>query len=403
MKIAVIATVWFPFSHTDVIVSRWIQPFATDARHGWKPTPGSIAGVFLDQYPSNDISRSICLANRISLFDTVHGALTLGGDGLAVDAVLLIGEHGDYPVNEFGQKLYPRKRLFDAITGVFRACGTSVPVFNDKHLSWDFQESEAMISTAQELNFPLYAGSSLTHCPVSPAPPSPNEALSEGVALFHGNPENYGFHSMEFLQSLIESRPGGETGIHAVRAFDGAAVREAVEAGTIPQDLLRAALVCHGYPDTPEILPFLLARTENLLAYQLDYRDGLRVTHLCLPVVVSQWVAAIRTTNGRIHPCKVQLAGGTEFFNSFARLNGKVEEFFRTGQPPTPLLRTHLVAGTLQAALQARQQDGRWVETPFLAITYQTCNPRLHDFSQPKAGKKGGLHGTGFDPGHRHP
>src|SRR5690606_21625899 len=135
--------------------------------------------------------------------------------------------------------------------------------------------------------------------------------LSEGVALFHGNPENYGFHSMEFMQSLIEPRPGGETGVQAVRSFEGATVREAVDTGIIPPDLLLRALISHGYPDTPEILPFLVTRTENPLAYQLEYCAGLRVTHVCLPVVVSQWVAAIRTTSGQIRSHKVVLSGGT--------------------------------------------------------------------------------------------
>ena len=41
-------------------------------------------------------------------------ALRCGGDKLAVDAVLIIGEHGDYPRNEIGQKQYPRYEFFQA-------------------------------------------------------------------------------------------------------------------------------------------------------------------------------------------------------------------------------------------------------------------------------------------------
>ena len=50
-------------------------------------------------------------------------------------ASLLIGEHGEYPVNDKAQALYPRFEMFLKITDVFRQSGGAVPV-NDKHLSW---------------------------------------------------------------------------------------------------------------------------------------------------------------------------------------------------------------------------------------------------------------------------
>lgn len=371
MKIAVISTVWFPLSHTDVIVSRWVEPFLTDADCGWENPRSTIASVYLDQTTERDSGHAFCQSHDIPIFDSVRSALTLGTDKLAVDAVLLIGEHGDYPMNEFRQKLYPRKRLFDAITAVFREFKQAVPVFNDKHFSWDFAHSCEMLDVARELGFPFYGGTSITHCPLDPGPPlAPGESVAEALALFHGDPDNYGFHTMEFVQSLIEKRPGGETGLRAVRSFEGDAVRDAISGGEVPRDLLLAALVHLGYPNVDAIIPFVLDRTEGLLIYQLEYIDGLRVTHLSLPKFVSDWVAAIRTSKGDIRSCHVVAGGGPVFFNSFARLNARVEEFFLTGQAPTPVPRTHLVTGMLQAAMQALKQDGRWVETPHLAVPY---------------------------------
>jgi len=49
--------------------------------------------------------------------------------GSAAEAVSLIGEHGDYPVNELGQVEYPRKRFFDEAVAAMRAAGRVVPVF----------------------------------------------------------------------------------------------------------------------------------------------------------------------------------------------------------------------------------------------------------------------------------
>ena len=370
MKITVISTVWFPLSHTDVIVTRWVKPYYTDADCGWTQPESVIASAYIEQRPANDIGVKFCTENDIPLFESVEKALTLGTGKLAIDGVLLIGEHGDYPRNEFGQKLYPRKRLFDEIVRVFRASGRSVPVFNDKHFSWDFTESREMIETAKELGFPLYGGSSLTHCPCDPKPPvEQGTNLREAVVLFYGDPDDYGFHSFEFAQALLEKR--GETGIRAVRALEGQAVRDAVASGEVPEDLLLSALTRHGYPDEASVIPFVMERVEVPVLFQIEHSDGLRVTHLLLPKFVSNWVAALRLDTGEIRSCQVNGGkGGADFFNNFAWLNAQLEKFFQTGRPPTSPLRTHFVSGALQAALQALKENGRWVETPHLAIAY---------------------------------
>ena len=74
---------------------------------------------------------------------------------------MIIAEHGDYPRNEKGQTEYPRYEWFQRSTRVFMESGRSVPVFNDKHLATTWQQCDEMVRTAQELEFPFYAGSSL--------------------------------------------------------------------------------------------------------------------------------------------------------------------------------------------------------------------------------------------------
>src|SRR5688572_21582018 len=139
-KIAAIITEYRPLSHADVIIGKYLEGFNQDNQ---PPYPRSkIVSMFTEQVPKNDMSRDLAKKHSVPIFRTVADALTMGGDKLAVDGVLLIGEHGDYPSNDKTQKLYPRFEMFLKIADLFRQTGRSVPVFNDKHLSWNFRQAK---------------------------------------------------------------------------------------------------------------------------------------------------------------------------------------------------------------------------------------------------------------------
>ena len=89
-----------------------------------------LVSLYVDQRPESDLSRD--RAERfpqMKIYPTVADTLTLGGSDLAVDGVLLIGEHGSYPTNEKGQHLYPRYELFMQIVSVYRTTGKTAPHF----------------------------------------------------------------------------------------------------------------------------------------------------------------------------------------------------------------------------------------------------------------------------------
>ena len=77
--------------------------------------------------PKGDLSAARAEEWGLTVYDTIAEALRCGGDTLAVDAVLLIGEHGQYPVDEYSMTHWPRYEFFTAITDVFKADGRSVP------------------------------------------------------------------------------------------------------------------------------------------------------------------------------------------------------------------------------------------------------------------------------------
>src|SRR5439155_19771174 len=126
-----------------------------------------------------------------------------GGSELAVDGVLLIGEHGKYPTNEKGQHLYPRYEFFQQIVDVFRSCGRTAPVFNDKHLSWRWDWAREMYDTAGEMCFALMAGPSLPVTWRTPPLDMPLGArVREALCIGYGGGDSYDFHDFETLQRM---------------------------------------------------------------------------------------------------------------------------------------------------------------------------------------------------------
>ena len=136
-----------------------------------------------------------------------------------VDGVVVIGEHGKYPRNEKGQTQYPRWEFFQQIVKVFKDSGRAVPMFNDKHLSWNWDWAKQMVETSREMRFAYMAGSSL---PVTWRIPSVEMPLGsrirEALCVGYGGVDSYDFHGLETLQCMVERRAGGETGVKWLQA-----------------------------------------------------------------------------------------------------------------------------------------------------------------------------------------
>src|SRR4029079_11202073 len=116
-RVAAVNSIFRLRSHAYHIVGRMVFGFQKDGLHH-QPSL-QVARMYDDQAPADDLGPSFCRQHNIELVQTAAEALGTRG-GLDVDAVALIIEHGDYPVNEFGQILYPRYELFQQIVEVFK-------------------------------------------------------------------------------------------------------------------------------------------------------------------------------------------------------------------------------------------------------------------------------------------
>ena len=290
-KVAALVSMYTPDSHADVIVTRLLKTSTLDGRG--RRSPLSLASLYTDQRPPRDISRRLAAEHRFPIYANVRDALTLGTGRLAVEGVLVIFEHGDYPMSPTGQAQYPKRRVFDEIVRVFDESGRVVPVFIDKHLADTWTDAKAIYDEAQRRKIPLMAGSSLpTLWRYPPLDVEAGKPLKEMVAVTFHTLDAYGFHALEMAQCLAERRGGGETGVRSVRTLVDEEVWRGGETGLYDRALLDAAVKKVLW--RPYAGDDLRKTVAHPVLWMVDYKDGLRVSILTLNYAVGQWAAAWR-------------------------------------------------------------------------------------------------------------
>jgi len=365
-RVVAITTAYFKYSHADDIITKFIEGYGVVGRSHLPHC--DVVSLYIEQFPKSDIGRGMAARYGIPLFDTPAGALTLGGKKLAADAVLLIGEHGDYPFNEKGQHLYPRRRLFEEIVKVFRSSDQSVPVFNDKHFSYSWQDAEWMYQQSRKLDFPMMAGSSV---PVTWRRPAlafqPGIRLDSALAVGVGGLlEGYGYHTLELLQTFVEKRRGGETGIKAVQVLEGEATWQAARAGRWPVHLLPAAMATvPGARKGLSNLNELRQADPKAAVFLLEYQDGFQAAAYISHSMVSEFCFAA-SVHGQSEPVSTWCYTPKPQRDHFSFLCNHIEVMFRSGRPSYPVERTYLVTGALAALMNSHSADGKRQETPHL-------------------------------------
>lgn len=396
LRVAAINSIFRLRSHAYHIVGRMVHGLRKD---GVFHQPNlEVVRMFNHQSPKDDLGPAFCRQHGIELVDSPQEALGVRGR-LDVDAVALIIEHGDYPINSFDQVEYPRYEMFQEVIEVFQKSGRGVPVFVDKQLSYDHRHAAEMVATAKQLGFGLMAGSSLPVTWRIPQLEMPLETpIEEAVVTFgfdRGVPEIYLIHGLETLQCMLERRKGGETGIKSVQCLQGDAVWQAIDSGRISGALVEEAI---SRSPSQNVGP-LRENVLNPLAILLEYKDGTRASVLNLIEQVADFGFACRLARrGPLVPRvdrplegqpgeTVPLAGqadhgsaghvsclfylppppGARFFDP---LTWHIEQFFHTGQPPYPVERTLLTSTALDLALHSLKDGSRPILSDALHIAY---------------------------------
>jgi hypothetical protein len=380
-KIAAIATTYFKYSHAQHIVDRFLEGYGWNGSHHHPPM--DLVSLFVDQINDRDLSRD--RAKRfpsMKMYPTIAETLTLGGSKLAVDGIVVIGEHGRYPRNEKRQTQYPRYEFFQEIFKVLRASGRPVPIFNDKHLSWKWEWAKEMYDTARELGVPFMAGSSLPVTWRTPSLEMPMGArVREALCVCYGGVDSYDFHGLETIQCMVERRRGGESGIKSLQAYRGENFWAAHKEGMWARDLFESALsrshtlvpAREGFNDIMPTVEDMKRLVRDPVAYVYEHNDGLKATMILMSGLVRDFNFAARVDNG-IFSTQMYLPmpdGRTTLANFFSPLVNNMEQMFLTGKPTYPVERTLLTTGLTAAGVDSLFAGQKKLDTPHLAIKYQ--------------------------------
>jgi hypothetical protein len=380
-RIAFLGTDVFQHSHAQHFLDRFSIGYTLGGK--WREPLVDLAGVYIDQFNDRDIGKKRIERYGLKQFPTVEETLTLGGSKLAVDGVVIIGEHGKYPKNDLGQTLYPRYEWFKKVVKVFEDSGRAVPVFNDKHLSTEWHECTEMVADSRRLGFPFLAGSSLPGTWRLPEFELPlGTPLRESVCVAYGGVDSYDFHAFESAQCISERRQGGEVGIRSVHALRGANLWAMLENSdrAATKDLFVSALcrshnlpVDTGYPTDRVTYEWAKKALPETLGCFVEHRDGFR-TSIFLTAIRDFNYAGMRADTGEIVGCQMYLpmpgssATTADFFNPLVY---QTEQMIVSGQLNYPIDRTLLTSGMVIGCVKSLAANQTRVDTPEMAVAYK--------------------------------
>ncbi|BBI31591.1 hypothetical protein [Cohnella abietis] len=359
-RVAAIVTEYRYNSHAEVILGRLLGDM------GYHPQV-EIVSLYTDQVPVNDMSREVAARCGIPIYSTIRETIQAPHGEKPIDGVVIIGEHGNYPINEKEQMMYPRRRFFEETVAALYGLGLVVPIFSDKHLAYNYDDALWMYNLMKARGIPFMGGSSIPHCDHVPAFDRQNLfSLQEILVVSSGGLEGYGIHAMEVLQSLVEQREGGESGVRSIQLLRGTngEAWSAMDRGEWPEELMLQALsVIPGLPNAP-----LRELEPEPALFIIEYIDGTKGYIIQFKQLVEQWSFAFRHGQQQVTAalCDSDL---DRPFAHFERLTQMVEQFLISGQEPFPLERTLLTTGMICFAMDSLY-EGKKLDTPTLDITY---------------------------------
>ena len=228
-----------------------------------------------------------------------------------------------------------------------------------------------MYDTAKSLKIPLMAGSSVPLAERQPPLEIPKGTkIVEAFSTHGGGLDSYDFHGLEVLQSMVENRAGGETGVDKVQYLTGDALWKAADAGLWSPSLAEAAF--NADPSLKDKRPTAKDMMKNNpWGLLVNYKDGLRGMVLKGDSDGTHWHFACRLADDPKPLATSFYVGPWNNRNLFKALSHAIQVHFKTGVAPYPIERTLLTTGIVAAGVESHALGDTPYATPQLAIAYE--------------------------------
>jgi hypothetical protein len=372
-RIACIVTFWgAPGSHADWIICKLMDGYWWQGAH--TPSRVDVVSVYIHQFDTSVLGQKVCKAKNIPIYKTVGDAVTLGGGDLAVDGVVIVGEHGNYPTDLKGHWLLPRWWMYQQVIRVFEQQKRSVPVFNDKHLSYNWDDAKWMFDKSRELNFPLTGGSSIPTYFRTPEMDLPIDTPIKNSIVVGGTADEGAiFHCVDVLQAFVERRTGGETGVTSVQSVRGPDTWKWIERTPWAGQLLDS--VAKRF----ELKPGSFQESARANACIVEYNDGTKAAVIPGRGVGWTYAADIK---GAQEPTIISMLGWPGPYSQYHAANGQphwITEMMTTRKEPFNAERLLLSTGIVNHYMDSNWDNGRYsavgrrIETPFMNMKYHTA------------------------------
>ncbi len=371
-RIACCVSYWAaPGSHADWILCKLMDGYWWQGAH--TPSRVEIVSVYIHQLDSSGLGQKVCQAKNIPIYKTVGEAVTLGGKELAVDGVVIVGEHGNYPTDLKGHWLLPRWWMYQQVIRVFEQSKRSVPVFNDKHLSYNWDDAKWMFDKSRELNFPLSGGSSI---PVYFRKPEIELAIDtpikNSIVLGGASDEGGIFHCIDVLQAFVERRKGGETGVKSVQSIRGPETWKWAARNPWVSKLLASVAAKFN------LKPGFFEESAQANACIVEYNDGTKAAVISGRDVGWTYAGEIE---GQKEPTIISMLGWPGPYAQYHASNAQphwITEMMVTKKEPFNAERLLLSTGITNHYMESNWENGRYsavgrrIETPVMNISYRS-------------------------------
>lgn len=371
-RIAVLASYWaYTRSHADWIVNKLIDGYWWDG--AYTPSRVDVASIYIHQHDASQLGQKVAKAKGIPVFKSVAEALTLGGKELAVDGVVIVAEHGEYATDLRGHWLLPRWWIYNQVVRVFEQSKRSVPVFNDKHLSYNWDDAKWMFDKSRELGFPLTGGSSI---PVYYRKPEIeidiDTPIKHSIVVGGTGDEGGIFHAIDVLQCFVERRKGGESGVKSIQSIRGPEAWKWVEQNSWAAKLLDS--VAKSFDFKPG--HFQQVPQTNICV--IDYNDGTKAAVIGGRGVGWTYAGEIA---GKKDPTIISMLGWAGPYDQYHASNAQphwITEMMVSKKEPFNAERLLLSTGITNFYMESNWEGskysavGRRLETPELNIKYRS-------------------------------